>query len=78
MSDDLGTFRNGLQRFRSGAIAIAALPLVLGVALLLSDERMQAAQMIILSLIILFLVLWATHCAEDTIEKLQAGRQNRD
>jgi len=78
MSDDLGALRNGIHRFRSGAIAIAALPLVLGVALLLSGDRMQAAQMIILSLIVLFLVLWATHCAEDTIGKLQAARRTRD
>ncbi|GAB2178831.1 hypothetical protein [Dongia sp. agr-C8] len=75
MADDLGTFRSGIQRFRSGGIAIAALPLVLGVALLLAGERVPALEMLAVSVILIFLILWATHCMEDAIGKLQAGRK---
>jgi hypothetical protein len=78
MSDDLVTARSGIHRFRTGGIAIAALPLLLGVALLLAGERIPAAEMIVLSVIVLFLVLWATHCTEEVVARLQAGRQSRD
>jgi type IV secretory pathway VirB2 component (pilin) len=74
MSDDLDIFRFGIRRFRYGGIAVAALPLVLGVALMLGDRPYGAWQMILISLILLFLVFWATHCAEDVVSKLQAGR----
>jgi hypothetical protein len=76
MSDDLDIFRNGIRRFRTGGIAVAALPLVLGLALTLAG-RETALMMIIISLILLFLVFWATHCAEDVVNRLQAGRQGR-
>jgi|AraplaMF_Col_mMF_1032025.scaffolds.fasta_scaffold00012_256 hypothetical protein len=74
MSDDIGTFRNGIQRFRTGGIAIAALPLVLGVALLLSGDRVSALEMLVVSVVLFFLILWATHCATETVERLEAGR----
>ena len=74
MSDDLDIFRNGIRRFRTGGIAVAALPLVLGLALAMAGSRESALMMIIVSLILLFLVFWATHCAEDVVIKLQAGR----
>jgi hypothetical protein len=77
MTDDLEIFRNGIRRFRSGGIAVAALPLVLGLALLLGESRDRAMVMIIVSLILLFLVFWATHCAEDVVNKLQADRPDR-
>ena len=77
MSDDLEIFRHGIRRFRTGGIAVAVLPLVLGVALMLAGVREDAWQMIIISLILLFLVFWATHCAEDVVANLQAGRQDR-
>jgi hypothetical protein len=76
MRDDLGTFRNGIYRFRSGGIAIAALPLVLGIALLLAGERMPALLMIAVSVILMFLILWATHCMEDAVGKLKAERRD--
>lgn len=80
MSDDLTNFRNGIQRFRTGGIAIAALPLVLGVALLLSGNRIPALEMLVVSVVLFFLILWATHCMEDAITKLQASQsgQKRD
>jgi hypothetical protein len=74
MSDNLEILRNGIQRFRSGGIAIAALPLVLGVALLLGGERVSALEMLIVSIILFLLVLWTTHCVEEVVEKLEAGR----
>ena len=77
MSDDLGNYRNGIQRFRSGGIAIAALPLVLGFALLLAGEHVPALEMLVVSVILIFLILWAGHCAEEAIGKLEAGRQSR-
>ena len=73
MADELDIFRNGIRRFRIGGIAVAALPLVLGLALALA-ERESALMMIIISLILLFLVFWATHCAEDVVIRLQAAR----
>jgi hypothetical protein len=76
MSDDLDIFRHGIRRFRIGGIAVAALPLVLGLALTLAG-RETALMMIIISLILLFLVFWATHCAEDVVNRLQAGGQGR-
>lgn len=76
MSDELDIFRNGIRRFRSGGIAVGALPLVLGLALLLEGGGERALVMIIVSLILLFLVFWATHCAEEVVSKLQAARQN--
>ena len=77
MSDDLTNFRNGIQRFRTGGIAIAALPLVLGVALLLSGDRIPALEMLVVSVVLFFLVLWATHCMEDAITKLQANNSTQ-
>jgi hypothetical protein len=77
MSDDLGAFRKGIQRFRSGGIAIAALPLVLGVALLLSGDHIPALEMLVVSVVLFFLVLWATHCAEDVVTGLEAGHPDR-
>ena len=77
MSDDLTNFRNGIQRFRTGGIAIAALPLVLGVALLLSGDRIPALEMLVVSVVLFFLVLWATHCMEDAITKLQANHNTQ-
>lgn len=75
MSDEVGTFRDGIQRFRSGGIAIAVLPLLLGVALLLAGEHVPALEMLIVSIIVFLLVLWATHCAEEVVAKLQADRR---
>jgi hypothetical protein len=77
MSDDLDIFRNGIGRFRTGGVAVAVLPLVLGITLLLIGDREIAVQMIILSVVLLFLILWAIHCAEDVVGKLQAGRRDR-
>jgi nitrate/nitrite transporter NarK len=77
MSDDLDIFRNGIRRFRTGGIAVATLPLVLGLALALAGSRESALMMIIVSLILLFLVFWSTHCAEDVVNKLQAERPDR-
>ena len=74
MSDDLDIFRNGIRRFRTGGIAVAALPLILGLAITLTGARESAWQMIIISLILLFLVFWATLCAEEVVSKLQSGR----
>jgi hypothetical protein len=76
MSDDLGTFRTGIQRFRSGGIAIAALPLVLGVALLLSGDHIPALEMLVVSVVLFFLIFWATHCADDVVGGLEAGRRD--
>ena len=76
MSDDLEIFRTGIRRFRTGGIAVAALPLVLGLAITLTGARESAWQMIIVSLILFFLVFWATHCAEEVVSNLQAGRQD--
>ena len=76
MSDDLEIFRNGIRRFRTGGIAVGALPLVLGLALLLGGGGERAMVMIVVSLILLFLVFWATHCAEEVVSKLQAERQD--
>jgi hypothetical protein len=77
MSDDLATFRNGIQRFRTGGIAIAALPMVLGVALLLAGDRVPALEMLVVSVVLFFLILWATHCLEDAITTLQANNSNQ-
>jgi hypothetical protein len=77
MSDDFATFRNGIQRFRTGGIAIAALPLVLGVALLLAGDRVSALEMLVVSVVLFFLVLWATHCATEAVGRLEAGRQGQ-
>jgi hypothetical protein len=77
MSDDLTAFRNGIQRFRTGGLAIAALPLVLGVALLLSGSRIPALEMLVVSVVLFFLVLWATHCAVEAVDGLEAGRRDR-
>lgn len=77
MSDDLDIFRNGIRRFRSGGIAVAILPLILGLALMLGGGEERAWVMIIVSLILLFLIFWATHCAEDVVSKLQAERPDR-
>lgn len=77
MPDDLDILRQGIQRFRTGGIAVAALPMVLGVALLLAGERVPALEMIIVSLILLFLVFWATHCGEEVVTKMLATRQAR-
>lgn len=76
MSDDLDIFRHGIRRFRTGGIAVAALPLVLGFALLLSGSR-QTWEMMIVSLVLLFLVFWATHCAEEVVGKLASARGGR-
>jgi hypothetical protein len=76
MSDDLDIFRNGIRRFRIGGIAVAALPMVLGAGLTLAEGQDGAWQMIVISLILLFLVFWATHCAEDVVSRLQAGRSD--
>jgi hypothetical protein len=77
MSDDLATFRNGIQRFRTGGMAIAALPLMLGVALLLAGDRVPALEMLVVSVVLFFLILWATHCLEDAITTLQANNSNQ-
>jgi hypothetical protein len=77
MSDNLDIFRNGIRRFRSGGVAVAILPLVLGITLLLTGSHEIAVQMIILSVVLLFLILWAIHCAEDVVSNLQAGRTDR-
>jgi len=77
MTDDRDIFQKGLGRFRTGGIAIAVLPLLLGVGLLLAGNAIPAVMMIILSVLLLFLVLWATYCAEDLFAKLQAARQDR-
>ena len=77
MSDDLDICRNGIRRFRTGGIAVATLPLVLGVALMLGGGEERAWVMIVVSLILLFLVFWATHCAEDVVNKMQAARPDR-
>lgn len=77
MSEEIGIFRSGIQRFRTGGIAIAALPLLLGVVLLLSGDQDPALEMILFSIILFFLVLWATHCANEVVEKLKAGREGR-
>ena len=77
MSDDLTTFRNGIQRFRTGGLAIGALPLVLGVALLLAGDRVSALEMLVVSVVLFFLILWATHCANEAVARLEAGRQGR-
>ena len=74
MSDDIGILRSGIERFRSGGIAIAVLPLLLGVALLIGGEHVSALEMLIVSIILFLLVLWATHCAEEVVAKLEAGR----
>jgi hypothetical protein len=76
MSDDLGAYHSAIQRFRSGGIAIAALPLVLGVALLLAGERVPALVAIMVAVIALFLILWATHCAEEVLG-LQSQRPGK-
>jgi len=55
----------------------ATLPLVLGVALMLGGGEERAWVMIVVSLILLFLVFWATHCAEDVVNKMQAARPDR-
>ena len=75
MADDLGILRKSIQRFRSGGIAIAALPLLLGVALLLGGERVPALEMLVVSVILILLILWVTHCAEETVVELEAGRR---
>jgi hypothetical protein len=77
MSDDLDIFRHGIRHFRTGGIAVAVLPLILGVALLLAGDRDTALQLIILSLIVFFLIFWTTHCAEDVVARLKASRQDR-
>ncbi|MDQ7247892.1 hypothetical protein [Dongia sedimenti] len=77
MPDEVEIFRNGIRRFRTGGLAVAVLPLVLGITLLLIGDRAIAVQMIILSVILLFLVLWAINCAEDVVSKLQARRSGR-
>jgi hypothetical protein len=77
MSDDLDIFRNGIRRFRIGGIAVAVLPLILGVGLMVAEGQGGAWQMIIISLILLFLVFWATLCAEEVVAKLQSGRSDR-
>jgi hypothetical protein len=77
MSDDLDIFRHGIRRFRYGGVAVAVLPLVLGISLMLSGGRDVAMQLIIVSVIVLFLVLWATLCAEEVVAKLQAARQGQ-
>ncbi|WP_395022591.1 hypothetical protein [Dongia sp.] len=71
MSDDLGILRGAISRFRTGGIAIAALPLVLGFALLLAGERVPALVAIMVAVILLFLILWATHCVEEAIGKMR-------
>ncbi len=77
MPDDRDIFHNGLGRFRTGGIAIAVLPLLLGVGLLIAGSTIPAVMMIIVSVLLLFLVLWATYCAEDVFTKLQAARHDR-
>jgi hypothetical protein len=77
MSDDFGDLRVGVQRFRTGGIAIAALPLVLSFALLLAGERVPALEMLVVCVILIFLVLWTTHCMEDAILKLQARKTDQ-
>ena len=76
MSDDLDIFRNGIRRFRIGGIAVAFLPLVIGFALLLADDLDHALPLIFISLILLFLIFWATHCAEEVVANLKTGRQD--
>ena len=75
MSDDIEIVREGIRRFRTGGIAIGCLPLVLGLALLLSDHLDTALSMIAVSIFVLFLILWTTHCAEDIVAKLQSSRR---
>ena len=75
-SNDLDIFRSGIRRFRIGGIAVAALPLVLGFALLLAGDQDHALPLVFVSLILLFLIFWATHCAEEVITHLKVGRQN--
>jgi hypothetical protein len=77
MSDDFTTFRSGIQRFRTGGMAIAALPLVLGVALLLAGDRVPALEMLVVSVVLFFLILWATHCANEAVGRLESDRQGR-
>ncbi len=77
MSDDRGAFGKGIQRFRTGGLAIGVLPLVLGFALLLAGERVPALEMLVVTVILIFLVLWAARCAEEVVENLLAGRQDR-
>ena len=77
MPDDIDILRSGVQRFRSGGIAIGALPLVLGVVLLLTGQQDPGVEMIIISVLVFFLVFWAAHCAEEAVNKLQAGRGDR-
>jgi nitrate/nitrite transporter NarK len=77
MSDDISVIRGGIKRFRTGGIVITVLPLVLGVALLLAKERVPALVMLMVAVILLFLILWATHCAEEIVGKLEAERQGR-
>jgi hypothetical protein len=77
MADDFDTFRAGIQRFRTGGIAIAALPLVLGVALLLAGDRVSALEMLVVSVVLFFLIFWATHCATEAVGQLEGRRQGR-
>ena len=77
MSDDIEIIRAGIRRFRTGGIAVAALPLVLGFALILGSSRERGLEMIVSALILLFLVFWLINCAEDVVNKLQAARRDR-
>jgi hypothetical protein len=44
---------------------------------LLAGERVPALEMLVVCVILIFLVLWTTHCMEDAILKLQARKTDQ-
>ncbi len=78
MADDLDIYRDGIRRFRSGGIAVARTatgPRLGACTLRQPGDRLM---MIIISLILLFLVFWATHCAEGRRQQAAAARPAGD
>jgi hypothetical protein len=47
------------------------------VALLLAGDKVSALEMLVVSVVLFFLILWATHCANEAVGRLESDRQGR-